>query len=303
MGCGAPRGAPGAGAARRRRRRARRALRPDRAGARRGAGALRARARACSRLAPRCSRRARREAEKQARTRRAQARRSSPTRRSSGCGACCGGACGGGTGDVSDLIVSVHIPKTGGVTFREALGELAAGRLVHDYEDRPLAPRSRWRVAARALPARRAPGGDARRARALRRERSTGAVHPDARFVTWFRDPIERLISHFHYWQREPDPEEPDLPAPARRAPHARRVRARCPRCATSTRASSAACPVERFAFVGLTERVRRGHGPLPAPLRLAELRLESARRNANPGAQRRALRDRPRPSARRSRR
>ena len=46
---------------------------------------------------------------------------------------------------MSDLIVSVHIPKTGGVSFREALTEVACGRMVQDYADQPLSPRSDWR--------------------------------------------------------------------------------------------------------------------------------------------------------------
>jgi len=50
---------------------------------------------------------------------------------------------------VSDLIVSVHVPKTGGVSFREALAEWAGGHMVQGYGDRPLAPRSRWRARAR----------------------------------------------------------------------------------------------------------------------------------------------------------
>jgi len=28
---------------------------------------------------------------------------------------------------------------------------------------------------------------------------------PGARFIVWFRDPVERLLSHYYFWLREPD--------------------------------------------------------------------------------------------------
>jgi hypothetical protein len=106
-------------------------------------------------------------------------------------------------------------------------------------------------------------------------------VYPEARFVTWFRDPVERLASHYHYWQREPDPRNAtcrkllerrlDLPAFAA-LPEMRDVHARF----------LGGVPVERFAFVGVTEAFESGmelFGRLFCP----ERRIESARRNANP--------------------
>lgn len=181
---------------------------------------------------------------------------------------------------MSDLIVSVHIPKTGGVSFREMLGELAGGRMVQDYADRPLAPRSRWAALRERL-------------RRVSLPEGTRVVHghfvaakywrayPEARFVAWFRDPVERLASHFHYWQREPDPQNPTCrrlleeklsllefaALPEMRDVHARFL---------------GGVPVERFAFVGLTERFDEGM-ELFRRLFCPELRFEAARRNVNP--------------------
>lgn len=182
-----------------------------------------------------------------------------------------------------DLIVSVHIPKTGGITFREVLTELAEGRLVHDYEDRPLIPRSPWRALAERFRRVELPPG-------------TRVVHghfvaskywrafPEARFVTWFRDPIERLASHYHYWQREPDPKHPTCRrlleerlslAQFAALPEMRNVHARF----------LGAVPVEALAFIGLTESFDDGlelFGRLFCPQR----RLTIERRNVNPQRQ-----------------
>ena len=182
---------------------------------------------------------------------------------------------------MSDLIVSVHIPKTGGVTFREALAELAGGHLVLDYEDRPLAPRSfgrslreRIRRAPELPPGTRVVHGHFVATKYRRR-------HPDARLVTWFRDPIERLASHYYYWLREPDPKNPtcrrlleehlDLEEFAAltemRDVHARFL---------------GGVPVEAFAFVGLTEAFEEGMGLFQRLFGLVRP-VEPARRNANP--------------------
>jgi hypothetical protein len=181
---------------------------------------------------------------------------------------------------VSDLIVSVHIPKTGGVTFREVLGELAAGRMVQDYADRPLAPRGRWRALRERFRRPELPEGT-RVVHGHFVAAKYWRVHPEARFVTWFRDPVERLISHYHYWRREPDPENPlcrrlleerlSLLAFAA-LPELRDVHVRF----------LGGVPPERFAFVGLTERFEEGMA-LFQRLFCPELRYESARRNANP--------------------
>lgn len=181
---------------------------------------------------------------------------------------------------MSDLIVSVHVPKTGGVSFREALAGLAEGHLVQDYDDRPLAPPSLRRAARRwlrpvALPAgTRVVHGHFVASKYWRR-------YPGARFVTWFRDPVERLTSHYHYWLREPDPRNPtcrrlleeklDLLGFASlremRDVHARFL---------------GGVPVEAFAFVGLAEAFEEGmalFGRIFCPGRA----LPAGRRNANP--------------------
>jgi hypothetical protein len=181
---------------------------------------------------------------------------------------------------VSDLIVSVHIPKTGGVSFREVLAELAGGHMVLDYDDRPLAPRSPWRALRQRLRRPSLPPGT-RVVHGHFVAGKYGRTHPEARFVTWLRDPVERLASHYHYWLREPDPknatcrrlleERLDLlgfaALPEMRDVHARFL---------------AGVPIERFAFVGLTEDFDAGM-ELFRRLFCPERSFEVGKRNANP--------------------
>ncbi|MGI9433156.1 MAG: hypothetical protein ACR2PQ_13125 [Myxococcota bacterium] len=152
----------------------------------------------------------------------------------------------------ADLLVSIHVPKTGGITFREILEDLAEGHVAHDYDDRPLAPASPWKRLRQRLRRPTLPPG-------------TRVVHghfvatkywkryPDARYLAWFREPVERLASHYYYWQREPDLEN----ATCRRLldeklslvefasiPEMRNVHSRF----------LGAVPVEALAFVGITE-------------------------------------------------
>ena len=181
---------------------------------------------------------------------------------------------------MSDLIVSVHVPKTGGVSFREALATIAEGRIRFDYDDRPLAPHYRWRALKTRLrrpsipPHTRVVHGHFVAAKYWR-------VVPDARFVTWFRDPVERLASHYHYWLREPDPKnatcrrliEQKLSLEAFAAPpEMRDVHARF----------LGGVPIEAFAFVGLTETFDESMETFRR-LFCPDRRFEAGRHNANP--------------------
>ena len=113
-----------------------------------------------------------------------------------------------------NLIVSIHVPKSGGTTFKTAL--LALSENVYlDYDDKPLSSdyparqiKNHAQDNARYL--------EIRRALADRPDKLTivhghflaskyATVFPEARFAIWFRDPVERLISHYYYWRRNPD--------------------------------------------------------------------------------------------------
>jgi hypothetical protein len=140
---------------------------------------------------------------------------------------------------------SVHIPKTGGTTFLTVLEHHFGNRLVRDYE----MPRDEVN---------RMIGG-----------RGEYCVHghyyaekyadvPDATFVTWMRDPIDQLISHYNFWANY-------------RFPHDltwRRVHydqmdfmsfAKLRYISNSQARFLSGKPLDEFAFVGVTEMFTEG--------------------------------------------
>jgi hypothetical protein len=152
--------------------------------------------------------------------------------------------------------------------------------MVLDYDDRPTSPRSPWGALRQRFrrvelpPGTRVVHGHLVAAKYWR-------VYPEARFVVWFRDPVERLASNYHYWQREPDP----LNATCRKLLEGRlslSAFAALPEMRDVHVRFLGGVPVERFAFVGVTEAFEAGlalFGRLFCP----EHRVEAARRNANP--------------------
>lgn len=93
------------------------------------------------------------------------------------------------------LILSLHIPVAGARGFRRLLADIFGegfflhyreitdchGRGVPDYPDE-----------ARCIHGHFIAGG--------LRER-----FPQARLITWVREPVQRVAAHYHYWRREPD--------------------------------------------------------------------------------------------------
>ena len=112
------------------------------------------------------------------------------------------------------MLVSIHMPKTAGTSFRDSLEEHFGERFRPDYQDYPLAQSAEQRRAQ----ARRW-GETARPADFA----GVACVHGHflplkylpladglpCTFVTWMREPVARLVSHYHYWLRayQPDSE------------------------------------------------------------------------------------------------
>ena len=111
------------------------------------------------------------------------------------------------------MLISVHMPKTAGTSFTESLRGHFGARLTLAYGDRPL-HRPAWQRNGNAL------GRALRNAVAGPGQDSVDCIHghflplafrwvgasASLRFVTWLRDPTDRLVSHYEHWRREAAP-------------------------------------------------------------------------------------------------
>ena len=112
------------------------------------------------------------------------------------------------------MLVSIHMPKTAGTSFRGSLEEHFGDRFRHDYQDYPLAhsPQARRQQARDRGEAARATdfaGVDCVHGHFLPLKYLQLAERLPCTFVTWLREPVARLVSHYHYWQRAYDPGSP----------------------------------------------------------------------------------------------
>lgn len=111
------------------------------------------------------------------------------------------------------ILISVHLPKTAGTSFQDSLRAAYGDRLQLRYEERPLHRGVRERQ-------RRVVLGALQHAVFGLQDDSADCIHghflpasyrrirgrSPVRYVTWFRNPVDRLVSHYHYWLRSYDP-------------------------------------------------------------------------------------------------
>lgn len=107
------------------------------------------------------------------------------------------------------MLISLHLPKTAGTSFGAALEHRFGTQLLRDYADLPLhaTPPDRNAAALRAclaLGEADAPLAACIHGHFLPVKYLLHAQRHDARFVTWIRHPVARLLSHYHFWQRNP---------------------------------------------------------------------------------------------------
>ena len=108
------------------------------------------------------------------------------------------------------LLISLHMPKTAGTSFALALHAHFGARLLEDYADLPMQHGRMQRRGRALLAARNRPaclrGIDCVHGHFLPLKYVLFAGRP-LQVVTWMRDPVDRLWSHYRFWQRQPDPD------------------------------------------------------------------------------------------------
>ena len=174
------------------------------------------------------------------------------------------------------MIVSLHLPKTAGSSFRGALQTHYGDHLALDYADKPLG------VSAQAAQRHALSAGQL-----LKFSDFEGVIcvhghflackylhlaeQCDVDFVTWLREPIQRLYSHYCYWR---EPVDEDSVTALRRQMLAEawsfREFALHPQLRNLYSRFMWQVPLESFVFVGITEN----YEPMEVLLELQYLAL-----------------------------
>jgi hypothetical protein len=114
------------------------------------------------------------------------------------------------------MIISLHLPKTAGSSFKASLQQHFDHKMLLDYADLPIntppfqrnqnAMISGLQNAERNFEESECIHGHFMPAKYLLLD----SIKP-LTFVTWLRHPVERVVSHYYFWQRRYCPEDPPL--------------------------------------------------------------------------------------------
>jgi hypothetical protein len=109
------------------------------------------------------------------------------------------------------MIISVHLPRTGGTSFLTVLEKHFGTSLRKDYGDlpanTPVDERNQAALdSARGIAELDYAGVDCIHGHFLPVKYHLLAERREVLFVTWLRHPVERIISHYHFWKRTYDP-------------------------------------------------------------------------------------------------
>ena len=109
------------------------------------------------------------------------------------------------------MLISVHVGKTAGSSFGKSLLEHYGDRMLSDYGNAPMSYTRFQRRANAVLKGARSfvypfSGIECIQGHFLPIKYLALKYRRNAQFITWMRDPVERVASHYHYWKRLYDP-------------------------------------------------------------------------------------------------
>jgi hypothetical protein len=115
------------------------------------------------------------------------------------------------------LLVSLHLPKTAGTSFARTLSAAYGAGYLADYADLPMqhgAWRRRRHAVRKGLALRGSLPGDVTciHGHFLPLKYRIAAASRPVRYITWLRDPMQRLASHYAFWRRDYDGTDPAQP-------------------------------------------------------------------------------------------
>lgn len=170
------------------------------------------------------------------------------------------------------LLVSLHMPKTAGTSFADALRRIYGEGLRTEYEDMPMQARGGLREARAiaSIPRRLRmawdPGVRAIHGHVLPVAYRWVPLRRAVRYITWLRDPVQRAVSHYHYWRRDYDGSDPRQPLRNRMLREAWTLERFClgPEMRNVYQHYLWGFDPNAFSFIGLTERYREDIQRLP---------------------------------------
>lgn len=99
------------------------------------------------------------------------------------------------------MIISIHIPKNAGVSFLSTLRDIYKNGLQTDYQEKIGSIEYLHRDFEKYPKIRKGTTvihGHFQAGKYLEK-------YPNAKFIAWFRDPVERIASLYYFWKRNPD--------------------------------------------------------------------------------------------------
>lgn len=158
------------------------------------------------------------------------------------------------------VLVSLHMAKTAGTSFAEALRAHFGHALLENYAVLPTNRRRglrEWDAIRNGLCERLPAGVRAVHGHFLPLQYALALRGQPVDFVTWLRDPVERLLSHYHFWRRTAQRATPAQPLRYRVVHEDWSLERFClgPELRNYYRQHLWGFAPSRFAFVGITER------------------------------------------------